>query len=169
MKVNEWSLIFIKVHVLLLLNESTKCDIIDYNSFWKIHYMTFFPYKSIRDKVWPCRKIGHGQPKVISWTNFVVLEYPMLPANFQGLRLFGSREDCLRVFPYMGMAAILVMWPEPFEQTSIPPSHGKRSLKIWIWVTLDQGQWMTLTFDIHIGSCTHLDKCIYQLWHHRLQ
>ena len=24
----------------------------------------------------------------------------------------------------MGMAAILVMWPAPFEQTSIPPSHG---------------------------------------------
>ena len=24
----------------------------------------------------------------------------------------------------MGMAAILVMWPGPFEQTFIPPSHG---------------------------------------------
>ena len=23
----------------------------------------------------------------------------------------------------MGMAAILVMWPGPFEQTSVPPSH----------------------------------------------
>ena len=40
---------------------------------------------------------------------------------------------------------------------------------MWIWVTLDQGQWMTLTFDIHIGSCTYLVNCIYQLWHHRLQ
>ena len=28
---------------------------------------------------------------------------------------------------------------------------------------------MTLTIDIHIGSCTHLDNCIYQLWCHRLQ
>ena len=26
---------------------------------------------------------------------------------------------------------------------------------------------MTLTFDIHIGSCTHLVNCIYQLWYHR--
>ena len=25
--------------------------------------------------------------------------------------------------PYMGMAAILVMWPGPFEQTFVPPSH----------------------------------------------
>ena len=24
----------------------------------------------------------------------------------------------------MGMAAILVIWPEPFEQTFIPPSNG---------------------------------------------
>ena len=24
----------------------------------------------------------------------------------------------------MGMAAILVEWPEPFEQTFVPPSHG---------------------------------------------
>ena len=24
----------------------------------------------------------------------------------------------------MGMAAILVMWPGPFEQTFVPPSHG---------------------------------------------
>ena len=28
---------------------------------------------------------------------------------------------------------------------------------------------MTLTFDIHLASCTHLVNCIYQLWHHRLQ
>ena len=24
----------------------------------------------------------------------------------------------------MGMAAILVMWPGPFEQIFVPPSHG---------------------------------------------
>ena len=24
----------------------------------------------------------------------------------------------------MGMAAILVMWPEPFEQIFVPPSYG---------------------------------------------
>ena len=28
----------------------------------------------------------------------------------------------------MGMAAILVMWPGPFEQTFVPPSHGE---SIW--------------------------------------
>ena len=33
-------------------------------------------------------------------------------------------EDFLRFSPYMGMTAILVMWPGPFEQTFVPPSHG---------------------------------------------
>ena len=28
---------------------------------------------------------------------------------------------------------------------------------------------MTLIFDFHKGSCTHLVNCIYQLSHHRLQ
>ena len=38
--------------------------------------------------------------------------------------LFGSGENFLRFLPYMGMAAILIMWPELFEQTFVPPSHG---------------------------------------------
>ena len=45
----------------------------------------------------------------------------------------------------------------------------KEVWKCWTGVTLDQGQWMTLTFDVHIGSCTHLVNCIYQVWHHRLK
>ena len=84
----------------------------------------------------------------------------------------------------MGMAAILVMSPAPFEHDFIPPSHGG---SIWNLASigqavskekkfenvesewLDQGQWMTLTIDIHLGSCTHLVNCINQLWLHRLQ
>ena len=52
----------------------------------------------------------------------------MLTTKFQGHRPFGSGEDFLRFLPYMGMAAILVMWPGPFEQTFVPPSHGE---SIW--------------------------------------
>ena len=49
----------------------------------------------------------------------------MLHTKFQGHHLYGSREeDFLRFLPYMGMAAILVMWPGPFEQTFVPPSQG---------------------------------------------
>ena len=146
-------------------------------------FYLFSPYKSIWDQIWPCRKVSQGQLRVIIWTNLVVLEHPMLHTKFQSHRPFGSREeDFYGVLPYMGMVAILVMWPGPFEQTFVPSSHGgykwnlasigflkKNKIKCWIWVTLNQGQWMTLTFDIHIDSCNRLVNSIYQRWHHRIQ
>ena len=90
--------------------------------------IVLFPYKSIRDQIWPCRKIGQGQPRVIIWTNLIVLEHPMLHTKFQGHRTFGSwKEDFLRFLPYMGMVAILVMWLRPFDQTFVPP-HQRSSI-----------------------------------------
>ena len=35
----------------------------------------------------------------------------------------------------MGMAAILVLWPRPFEQTFVPPSHRG---SIWNLILIDQ-------------------------------
>ena len=58
-------------HLLLVSNHRD-------NSFWKIHCFTFFPYKSIRDQIWPCCKLSQGQPMVIIWTNLVVLKHPIL-------------------------------------------------------------------------------------------
>ena len=80
----------------------------------------FLPYKSIKDQIWPCRKIGQGHPRVIIWTILVVLEHPMLHTKFQGHRPLGSGEEFSRFLPYMGM----VMWPGPFEQTFVPPFQG---------------------------------------------
>ena len=51
----------------------------------------------------------------LSTLHMVVLEYPMLHTNIQGHQPFGSWEDFLKLLPYMGMTAILVMWPGPFE------------------------------------------------------
>ena len=77
----------------------------------------------------------------------------------------------------MGMVAILVMWPGPFEQTFIPSSQGdsiwlqlasrllrKRRMKILNLSDLDQGQWMTLAIGTHKASYTHLVDFIYQLY-----
>ena len=48
----------------------------------------------------------------------------MMHTKIQGHRLFGSAEEYFFKFlPYMGMAAILVMWPGPFEQIFVPRSH----------------------------------------------
>ena len=58
----------------------------------------------------------------------------MLHTKFQGHWCFGSgEEDFLRFLPYIGMAAILVMWPGPFEQTFVPPSHAD---SIWNLVSI---------------------------------
>ena len=49
----------------------------------------------------------------------------MLQAKFQDHRTSGSgEEDFWRFLPYIGMAAILVMWPGPFIQTFFIPSQG---------------------------------------------
>ena len=69
--------------------------------------------------------MDQGQPRVIIWTTLVVLPYTMLHTKFQGHWSIGSgEEDFLRFLPYMGMAAMLVMWPAPFEQLFVPPSPG---------------------------------------------
>ena len=92
-------------------------------------------YNSTREQIWPCRKIGQGQPRVIIWTNSVLLMHLMLHTKFQGHRPFGpGEEDFLRFLPYMGMAAVLVMWPEPFERTFVPPS---RRGSIWNLASID--------------------------------
>ena len=83
-------------------------------------FLTVFP---IRDQIWPCRKIGQGQPRVIFWTNY---DGPQcyIPSH----KVIGPlvlEKNIFEVFlPYMGVAAILVMWPRPHEQTFVPPSHG---------------------------------------------
>ena len=78
--------------------------------------------------------MGQGQPRVIIWTTLVALPYTMLHTKFQGHWSIGSgEEDFWRFLPYMGMAAILVMWPAPFEQFFVPPTPGGY---IWNLVTI---------------------------------
>ena len=59
--------------------------------------------------------MGQGQTRYLIWTTLVVLTYMMLHTKFQGHGSIGSgEEDFLRFLPYMGMAAMLVMWPSSF-------------------------------------------------------
>ena len=80
----------------------------------KINNFHFFPYKSLCDQIWPWRKMGQSQPRVIIWTTLVVLPYTMLHTKFQGHWSTGSgEEDFLRFFTIYGHCAMLVMWPRP--------------------------------------------------------
>ena len=100
----------------------------------KINNFHFFPYKSLCEQIWPWHKMGEGQPRVIIWTTLVVLAWTMLHTKFQGHRSIGSEEeDFLRFLPYIGMAAILVKWPWPFEQFCVPLTPGGY---IWNLVTI---------------------------------
>ena len=47
----------------------------------------------LRYQIWPCNKIGHGQPRVIIWTNYDGLESPMLHVKFGGNLSSCSREE----------------------------------------------------------------------------
>ena len=70
-------------------------------------FLTVFPYKSKRDQIWHCHKIGQGQPKVIIWTNSDGPKAPMLHTKAQGHWPFGSGEDFWRVFTIYGRGAHL--------------------------------------------------------------
>ena len=122
-KVKEWlwPLILTQLHHLVA---SSKSETQGCNKFQKINNFYFFPYTSLCDQIWLWRKMGQGQPRVIIWTNLVVLPYTMLHTKFQGHWSIGSgEEDFLRFLPYIGMAAILVMWPNSIVQIFIPILH----------------------------------------------
>ena len=65
--------------------------------------------KRLFDKSLPCRKIGHGQQKVMINTNFDGPESPMMHTKCLLNRSVGYVEEEFQVYlPGMDMAAILV-------------------------------------------------------------
>ena len=182
---NNPDLWYSKLHVLIQMTASTNFYITDYNSFWKIHCFNFFQYKNIGDQIWPCCKTGQSQTRGIIWTNLVALEYSMLHIKFQVIGLSVPEKKIFEGFYHIWAwrpswscdldRLNMLSFPHPkrapheiWLQIWPRGNWGKEAEKYWIWVTLVQGQWMTLTFDIHVCSCTHLVKCIYQLWYHWL-
>ena len=55
--------------------------------------MTFLQFFPIRDQIWPCCKIGQGQPRVIIWINYDRPKSPMLHTKPHGHWPFGSGEE----------------------------------------------------------------------------
>ena len=77
--------------------------------------------------------MGQGQPRVIIWTTLVVLPYTMLHTKFQGHWSIGFvEEDFLRFLPYMGIVAILVMWPRPFVNNFSFLKALEAAYEIWL-------------------------------------
>ena len=88
-----------------------------------IMHFHFFPYKCLCDQIWPGSKIGQGHPRVTISAIYNGPTSQMLYTKFHANRL--RKKRFFKGFlSYMGMAAILVMWPGPHMQTFVPPSHG---------------------------------------------
>ena len=64
--------------------------------FWRI--LTIYGRGGLSYQIWPCHKLGQGQPRVIIWTNYDGLESPMLHYKFHGNQSTGSGEDFWSVF-----------------------------------------------------------------------
>ena len=64
-------------HLFLVLNHR-------WQYFLKNLLFYLFPIQKHKGPNLTCCKIGQGQPRVIIWTNLVVLEHPMLHTKFQG-------------------------------------------------------------------------------------
>ena len=78
--------------------------------------------------------MGQGQPRVIKCIALIELPYIMIHTKFQGHRSIGSgEEDFLRFLPYMGMAAMLVMIPNSFDEFSFLFSL-KLSYEFWFQI-----------------------------------
>ena len=87
------------------------CYIKEHNSNRKMHF-SIFPFQSLREQYWPCHKISQGQPRVIVYINFKELNPQVLHTEFQAIGpVVLEKKIYLRFLPYMGMVAILVMWP----------------------------------------------------------
>ena len=100
-------------HCLIRFNISHKYYDFGLNSYRKMNILRFSPYKCIRNQIWPCHKVGQGQPRFIIYANLVGPTSPMLHTKSQSQWPFrpGSRRSFKEFLPYMGMMAIILMWP----------------------------------------------------------
>ena len=68
---------------------TTKCTI----SAFPIH---------LRDQIWPCHKIGQGQPRVIIYINFVVMASRCYIPCFKAISLLEKKKWFFKVFTIYG-------------------------------------------------------------------
>ena len=86
---------------------------------------TFSYRKSPCYKNWPCRKIDQGHSRVIIWTNYDGWSPRCCIPSFMKIGPPVLEKKIFEGFlPYMGVAAILVMWPGCCKQTFVPPTQG---------------------------------------------
>ena len=85
------------------------------NRFLKINNFHLLPYKCLSDQTWPWRKIAQGQARVlieINITGWHSKSY--IPSFYCNRPLVLEKKISEGFLPYMGVGALMVMWPSPF-------------------------------------------------------
>ena len=84
-----------------------------------LNFYYYFQFKCQGNQNWPHSKICQGKPRITIYTNFAILQTLILHTMFQGNWPSGSGEDFLRLWAFLSMAVILVMWLGPFIQNFV--------------------------------------------------
>ena len=82
----------------------------------------FSPYKSIRDQIWTCCKIGQGQSRVIIWTNYDGPKAPMLIPSHKVIGLLVLEKIFEGFFTIYGLGGHLGHVTQT-QRIFVPPSH----------------------------------------------
>ena len=146
----------------------------------KNQQFSLFSYrKALVTKFLPCCKIGHGQPRIIIWTNYDGQESSMLHTKFHGNRSTGSREeDFWRVFTIYGHGSHLghvtsIMsinchflvdeslhikfgfdWPSGFWEKQVLSFVCK-----WPWARVKKWPWPSILTYVHFFSWFQVAGC----------
>ena len=71
-----------------------------------MNILRFFPYKCIRNQIWPCHKVGQGQARFIICANLVETTSQIIHTKSQGHGPFVAENKIFKGFlPFMGVVA----------------------------------------------------------------
>ena len=88
--------------------------------FWTLSYAFSLFLIRLCDQIWPWPKIGQGHPRVTIMQFMMALRPRCYIPSFMQIRPAVPEKIFKGFLPYVGMAAILVMWPGPHMQTFVP-------------------------------------------------
>ena len=82
-------------------------DIVYHKYDFGYNFLRFSPYKCIRNQIWPCHKVGQGQPRFIIWANLPGPHPQCYISSPKANGLLVPEKKISKEFlPYMGVVAI---------------------------------------------------------------
>ena len=128
---------YIKLY-LIRFNISCNCNHFRLNSYRKMNFSRFFPNKCTMNQIWPCHKVGKGQPRFIICANLVGPTSPMLHTKSPAHWFFWFHKI------FKGFYHIWTWWPswscDQYNWYIFWLTYHKES-SYEIWVQMVYGFW----------------------------